>query len=289
MFIGLARLAHVTQYIVEVPAVELSSQIHDQKPLKKADLVAEQLKWHIVLEKLSAGDKLPHEQQLTEHFKTSRWTIREALKSLEVQGLIEIVPGAKGGARVVSVPYERASNLLANFFHFEHLTGSQIYDVRNVLEPIMAQSVVGLLTEEDLKALENTITVARRYAGDDARRLKVRRAELDFHHILARACPNPFVMFICRFINDLLFHFIAFNQPMLQTHAAVSRRNLEYHQKLFDAYCGQDAPLVAALMQEHMVDIAKVMEKHQAYIEQGLIKRRSEAPSSVGLNLRGKS
>lgn len=273
----------------EVFAVDLSTPIFDQKPSKKADLVAEQLKWHIVLEKLSAGDKLPHEQQLTQHFKTSRWTIREALKSLEVQGLIEIVAGAKGGARVASVPYERASNLLANFFHFEHLSGSQIYDVRCVLEPLMAESVVDLLTEEDLKALEKTIITSHRYEGDEANRLKVRRAELEFHHVLARACPNPFVMFICRFINDLLFHFIAFNKPMLKSHVAVSKRNLEYHQKLFDAYRGKDAALVRAIMQEHMVDISKVMEKHQAYIEQGLIKRRSERPNPTGLNSKDQS
>lgn len=268
--------------------MDLSSPLNGPKPLKKADLVAEQLKWHIVLEKLRAGDKLPHEQQLTEHFKTSRWTIREALKSLEVQGLIEIVPGSKGGARVASVPYERASNLLANFFHFEHLSGSQIYDVRNVLEPLMAESVVDLLSEADLQALEDTIITSRRYAGDDAKRLEVRRAELEFHHILARACPNPFIMFICRFINDLLFHFIAFNQPMLATHAAVSQRNLEYHQKLFDAYCGRDAGLVRAIMQEHMLDISKVMEKHQAYIEQGLVKRPSARPNPASLNLKDK-
>jgi len=252
--------------------VDLTFQDLEQtKPQKKSDLIAERLKWFIAFNQLNEGDRLPKEQKLVEQFKASRWVVREALKSLEVQGLIEIVSGAQGGARVASVPYDQAFNLLANFFHFKHLTGAQIYGVRTVIEPIMAESVVGRLSEEDFTALEETLAVSRAGLAGELERMTTRRAELEFHNILARACPNPFIVFLCRFINDMLLHFVAFNAPMLKTHHQVTKSNLGYHQRLFNAYRKQDAPKVRELMRRHMIAIAKVMEKHQAYIEQGLV------------------
>ena len=249
--------------------------LEQTKPQKKSDLIAERLKWFIAFNQLNEGDRLPKEQTLVEQFKASRWVVREALKSLEVQGLIEIVSGAQGGARVASVPYDKAFNLLSNFFHFQHLTAGQIYGVRKIIEPIMAESVVGLLSEEDFSALEKTIDISRKALEGNWDRVVTRRAELEFHNILAQACPNALIMFLCKFINDMLLHYVVFNTPMLKTRHQVTKSNLGYHQRLFKAYQKQDALKVREIMKRHMITVAKIVEKNQAYIEQGLVIPRS--------------
>ncbi len=67
------------------------------KPNRAFQLVVEQIEASILDGHYSPGDNLPSELQLKEMFKTSRGTVREALRVLEEKGLIEIKPGAGGG------------------------------------------------------------------------------------------------------------------------------------------------------------------------------------------------
>ena len=60
------------------------------KQLKRSDLVAEEIKRLITEKNLSPGDRLPRESELQIQFDVSKGTIREALKSLEVQGLVKV-------------------------------------------------------------------------------------------------------------------------------------------------------------------------------------------------------
>src|SRR5690625_2577676 len=106
--------------------------------LKRSDMIVEEVRRWIVVEGLKAGDSLPKERELIELLECSRGTVREALKVLESQGLIEISPGAKGGARVASVSYETTSRFLRNYLYFQPLTWAQVYRVREKLEPMLA-------------------------------------------------------------------------------------------------------------------------------------------------------
>jgi DNA-binding FadR family transcriptional regulator len=62
----------------------------------------------------------------------SKSTIREALKSLEVQGLIKVTTGPNGGGMVVEVPLDRTLQLLQNYLFFKDVTIDDIYTVRQV-------------------------------------------------------------------------------------------------------------------------------------------------------------
>ena len=77
------------------------------KQLKRSDLVAEAIMRMIAERNLSPGDRLPRESELQLQFGVSKGTIREALKALEVQGLIVISTGPSGGGTVVEVPLDR--------------------------------------------------------------------------------------------------------------------------------------------------------------------------------------
>ncbi len=62
--------------------------------------IIDQIKEAIFQKKLTIGDKLPSERQLMEQFETSRVTVREALRTLEYSGILEIKRGNQGGAFV---------------------------------------------------------------------------------------------------------------------------------------------------------------------------------------------
>ncbi|WP_443798290.1 FadR/GntR family transcriptional regulator, partial [Burkholderia gladioli] len=69
-------------------------------------------------------------------------TVREALKSLEVQGLIKVTTGPGGGGMVVEVPLDRTLQLLQNYLFFKDVSIDDIYTVRKLLEPELAAGAV---------------------------------------------------------------------------------------------------------------------------------------------------
>ena len=78
---------------------------------KRGDLMVEEIKRWIAERRLAPGDRLPKEDELQTLFGVSKGTAREALKSLEVQGLVTVSTGPAGGATIGEVPLERAFQL----------------------------------------------------------------------------------------------------------------------------------------------------------------------------------
>ena len=82
------------------------------RPVRVADAIKD---W-VVEQGLKPGDRLPGETELIQRFAMSKGTIREALRLLQAQGLVETKTGPGGGLFVGEVSRERARALLANFF-----------------------------------------------------------------------------------------------------------------------------------------------------------------------------
>src|SRR5450631_1665234 len=99
---------------------------------KRGDLVVDEIKRWIAERRLAPGDKLPKEAELQQLFGVSKGTAREALKSLEVQGLVSVSTGPAGGATIGEVSFDRAFQLAQNYLFFRNLDVAQIYAVRRV-------------------------------------------------------------------------------------------------------------------------------------------------------------
>src|ERR1035437_5204658 len=127
------------------------------KQLKRPDLVAEEIKRLISEKNLSPGDRLPREGELQTQFEVSKGTIREALKSLEVQGLVKISTGPTGGGTIIDVTLDRTMQFLQNYLFSKKVALDDIYSVRRLLEPELAAGAVAHLTETDFESLENSI------------------------------------------------------------------------------------------------------------------------------------
>lgn len=219
---------------------------------KLSDLIVEDVKRWIVAERKQPGDKLPNEKELVELFGYSKSTVREALKALEVRGLISIRTGPGGGAFLQEMTHEHASEPLRNFLHFHTLNGHHIYQLRKVLEPALAASVVGLLTPRHLERLQENIKFCAMPVTNAEELRAHREAELAFHSILAECCTNPVLAFVCRFLNDLLTDLMVYKNA-LDGHE-LGKANVDYHTQLLLAFHAKDADKVHALMEEHMAD-----------------------------------
>lgn len=237
---------------------------HRPKRQKLSDVIVEDVKRWIVAERKQPGDRLPNEKELIELFGYSKSTVREALKALEVRGLVAIRTGPGGGAYLQQVSIDHASEPLRNFLHFHHLDGHHIYQLRKVLEPELAASVVGKLTEAQFMRLEDNIrSCTLEPANEDELRMQ-REAELAFHTLLAESCANPVLSFMCRFLNDLLRDLVVYKRALAHEH--FGETNVDFHTRLMAAYRKEDEAEVRRLMTEHMVDAEAHMHEMEAHI-----------------------
>lgn len=233
------------------PTVQLKQQV------KRADMVTEDIKRLITQRNLKPGDKLPNERDLQELFSVSKSTTREALKSLEVQGLITISPGPGGGATIREVPLDRTLQLVQNYLFFKDISMKDIYNARRLLEPELAAGAVPFITDEQLDALEANIEACAPAAKETASLVRQRQADLDFHDILAMANPDPFLRFICQMINELLRRLVVFSTDTpMEEHEKFGAANAHCHSELLAAIRTRDAQRVRELMREHMDEAA---------------------------------
>lgn len=241
------------------------------KPLarqKLSDQIVDRVKWWLMSESMQPGDRLPQEKDLVELFGVSRGTIREALKALEVQGIIRVTAGRSGGAVVAEVPYDTAANLLGNYFYFQDLMADEIYAMRRQIEPEMAVSALGHLTEDDFARMQHLIDVCDDVEDTpDARRAQ-RLNELEFHNVIARRSPNSLYSFNCRFINLILAQQVTVKKMYLVRQKEIDRENRQAHVDLLAAFRADDAARVHEAMTRHMgecschiADLEAVVEK----------------------------
>jgi len=231
---------------------------------KLSDLIVEEVKRWIVAERKQPGDRLPNEKELGELFGVSKSTVREGLKALEVRGLIKTRTGPAGGAYLQQVSLDHASEPLRNFLHFHHLDGHHIYQLRKILEPELAVSVIGRLDAEHLARLEKTIRFCEQEPHNEDELRAQRVAELEFHNLLADRCPNALLAFMCRFLSDLLRDLMVHKNAWEHRH--FGEANLSFHSRLLQAFRDQDAEAARRLMTEHMHDAEAHMHEMEAHV-----------------------
>jgi DNA-binding FadR family transcriptional regulator len=236
---------------------------------KRGDLVVEEIKRWIAERRLGPGDKLPKEDELQELFGVSKGTAREALKSLEVQGLVTVSTGPAGGATIGEVPLDRALQLLQNYLFFRELDVAQIYAVRRLLEPELAAGAVPHLTEEHLAALERSIETCAPHPASAEQALAQRQEDLHFHDVLAAANPNLLLRFMCQVINHLLRFSVAMGDQSSAAGHKLGETNVAAHRRLLAAARRGDAKQVRKLMAEH-IDEAE----HHVHQVAGAVRRR---------------
>ena len=147
--------------------------------------VFEELKTYIIKNNLKPGDKLPTEQQMCEVLGVSRNVLREAIKTLEIIGVLSSKPGV--GIMINSFN----SNFLSTCMFLNLVDGSvnlrkQSQNVRKALEIYFAQEIIDNINDEQIKTLEQLIERMKN-ENDKPEFLQI---DCDFHHTLYKECNN---------------------------------------------------------------------------------------------------
>lgn len=124
--------------------------------------IIEQIEDAIHEGKLSGGDRLPPERELTEILGTSRGTLREALRVLEEKGLIVIKTGAAGGAIVRSSPPHRMTESIFRLIKTWKVSMHDIAEFRIGVEGTTAYLAAGKASKKDIAELKSLLSKAEK-------------------------------------------------------------------------------------------------------------------------------
>ena len=162
-----------------------------------ADLVSDQLKESIFQGRYQPGQRMPNEHKLVEVFGVSRVIIREAIRDLERNGLLEIKRGPKGGAFVLPMNHNAVSKVIKDVFKLGNGTVADIMEVRLEIEPTVAGLAARRATDEDVDKLKEALENMPEAPGDEYVAWNV-----NFHRLLARCSHNPMFNILVNILMD---------------------------------------------------------------------------------------
>ena len=177
------------------------------EPLKKSRLyeeVADRIKQSIYSGELEPGDRLPPERELCKMFNVGRPTIREALRTLCVMGLVEIHRGTKGAVVThanVGQYMEAMLEQLSWLIKADRKTLEELWEVRKYIEFGIANAVAGNASDDDLKKLDALI-VQMEACGDDIDTYFP--IGIEFHKELALMSGNQVFFFIWELCHGII-------------------------------------------------------------------------------------
>ena len=219
------------------------------KPIKKTKIYEEivsKVKNMIEDGRLHPGDQLPAERELSETFKVSRSSLREALRALESQGLLESRQG--NGTFVARQPIENIVNPLAAVILAEKDGQMELFEMRRLVEPNIAFLAAERATSEEIAELEEILgvqaeRVARGETGTDF--------DKRFHDTLVKATKNSILIKIMNTVMDSLAES---RDKYLQVEGR-PEKSLLRHSEILDTIKAGDKKRAAKIMREHLVDI----------------------------------
>jgi GntR family transcriptional repressor for pyruvate dehydrogenase complex len=217
---------------------------------KTTDIIIERIRTAILEGKLKPGDKLPPEKELGDQFNVSRQTMRESLRALEHMGLIILKKGSGGGAFIVEVERQVATQNLANYLYFKNLTIEDLSELRRILEPYAARCAAQCMSSADIEKLQeiNLQTSASIQQRDWE---LVTRHEIEFHRLIARQTDNPILILILDFAETLLEDF----KKILQPDEPFMHAVLESHEMISTAIADQNQDRAAEEMFGHILQV----------------------------------
>lgn len=174
---------------------------------------------------LKAGDKLPPERDLATRLSVSRNTVREALRMLEISGVIELKRGARGGAFIIDPDGDRTIGLLGRSLRFTDVSVADLTQAMRAITMMLLDAAIAEIDDSGIHALEANIAEAEAVADTAARSVTIIR----FYFLLAETTGNPILIELAESFCDILRSWVQRLGSLGSTRVLESRRRIVDH------------------------------------------------------------
>ncbi len=216
---------------------------------KVYEQVASQIE-RLILQKLQPGDKLPSERELAEMLQVSRSSIRDAIRSLELMGLVEPRQGA--GTIVRELSAESLVNPFANALKRRRALVSELLDFRKMLEPPLAARPATHASPDEVSEMEE---ILHRQEATLSHGEVAIAEDAEFHYSIALASGNSVVLKVLDILMDLLRDT---RERSLQLEGR-PQKSLAGHRRILAAIKRHDAEAAKDAMRRHIEDVEEIV------------------------------
>jgi GntR family transcriptional repressor for pyruvate dehydrogenase complex len=201
---------------------------------------------------ISPGSKFPPERELARDFAVNRASVRQALKVLEIMG---VLTQRVGDGTYLSDSAETILNEPIDFLVLlDDLSHHELFETRLIVEPELARRAAERATAEDLSTLRNAV-----FAMERSKSVRERLdADLAFHDAIFRASGNR----ICHLLFKGIHRTLLTSMSQLADRVSMDQP-LMFHRRIYAAIRERKPEEARLAMQEHIRDAASLLDHSQ--------------------------
>lgn len=229
-------------------------------------------KWLISEGTLITGARLPAERDLAEKFQVSRSSLRQALKVLEIMGVISQRVG--DGTYVTSGDSSVLGESLEFLILLNGISFQEVMEARIIVEPELAARAASRATPKDHAALRHEMKAMR--AGAKSRN-SISQHDLEFHKIIFDAAGSRVCSMLFTVLHQSLHKLIQATSQLVSV-----EHTLIFHRRIYSAIVEGNADAAGTHMNEHLLDVkdllSRVKQEQQASRVQNRISQLAIQP-----------
>lgn len=228
-------------------------QLQPMQVPKASDVLANDLRERILRGDFPAGTALPPERELVTQTRMSRTTVREALRILEVQGLVVIKTGRSGGAFVQQPGGAAVATSVSLLIRGQQLRLTALLETREAIEPACASLAAKYRTDDDLAILDR---VNSAMADESASLASFLQANIDWHLAVAEASHNELLTGLMTALSSAIY---SSTENTAFVDDSVRKTTLRAHKSITEAIRGSDSQAAVRRMTKHVHGYAEAV------------------------------
>jgi DNA-binding FadR family transcriptional regulator len=238
--------------VTSEPATAQQAVLSPMQVPKASDVLANELRERILSGEFPEGTSLPPERDMVIQTQMSRTTVREALRILEVQGLVRIKTGRSGGAFVQRPDGDSVANSVSLLIRGRQIRMAALLEAREGIEPVCARLAAKYRTDADLDRLAD----ANAAVAADGPLEGFLQANVDWHVAVALASHNELLTGFMAALSRAIY---ASTDNRGFVDAEIRRTAVQAHARIIEAIRARDMDAAFRRMTRHVHSYAQAI------------------------------
>jgi DNA-binding FadR family transcriptional regulator len=238
---------------VAQPSAVKFRPIHTRRAFEE---ICERIREQLALGVLKPGDKLPPERELAQQLGVSRNVLREALRSLEMAGILKLQKGVKGGAFVQKGDTSRMNDVIRDMLSLGTISVRELSEARIHVLDLVVRLACESARQPDFQALEDNVERTD-LATREGRLLDRVECSREFYKLLAAATRNKVIGMIVHSVTEIHMRFV---YAKVASSGAATPRLVEKRRQFLNALRARDVPAATRLMRTHLESVQRMLE-----------------------------
>jgi len=239
---------------VPQPSAVKFRPIHTRRAFEE---ICERIREQLALGQLKPGDKLPPERDLAQQLGVSRNVLREALRSLEMAGVLRLQKGVKGGAFIREGDTSRMNVVMRDMLSLGTISVRELSEARIDVLDLVVRLACTHARQPDFEALEANVERTE-LATREGRLLDRVECSREFYKLLAASTGNKVIAMIMDSVTEIHMRFV---YAKVVSSGVAMLRLAEKRRQFLSALRARNASTATRLMRAHLESVQRMLEQ----------------------------